>query len=154
MFRNHYKRSIADDTEVNLMPFINFLVVLIPVLMLSAEFSETNILEAQPATGGARIDSASILKPAMTTIVVCISDSAVNIASNERFLAGIGCSSCFFPAEEISGALASIRSALPAKMDRITIASDITVKYQRLIDVMDLARKNGFTDVSIARLRS
>ena len=154
MFRDNYKRSIADETEINLMPFINFLVVLIPVLMLSAEFSETNILEAHPATGGARPDSASLQKPALTNIVVCISDSAVNIASNERFLAGIGCSSRFFPEAEVSGALAAIRSALPAGMDRITIASDITVKYQRLIDVMDLARKNGFTDVSIARLRS
>ena len=66
MFRNYYKRKITDDTEVNLMPFINFLVVLIPVLMLSAEFSETNILEAKPGAGGAQIDSASAIKPAVT----------------------------------------------------------------------------------------
>ena len=154
MFKDYYKRKISDDIEINLMPFINFLVVLIPVLMLSAEFSETNILEAQPATGGARIDSASIIKPTVTNLVVCLSDSAVNIAYNERFLAGIGCSERFLPVEEISGALAAIRSKLPAEMDQITIASDNRVKYQRLIDVMDLARKNGFTDVSIARLRS
>ena len=88
-----------------------------------------------------------------SNLVVCVSDSAINIASNERFLAGIPCTPRFLPERQITEALAAIRSGLAAERNEITIASDNRVKYQRLIDVMDLARKNGFTDVSIAKLR-
>jgi biopolymer transport protein ExbD len=148
-----WKRKLTGDDGVNLMPFINFLVVLIPVLMLSAEFSQINIIDACPVKGGGT-DSLSLERPIPTKLAICISDSAITIAGNERFLASIPCTPRFLPEPEIAQALANIRSGLGADNNEITIASDNRVKYQRLIDVMDLARKNGFTDVSIARLRS
>jgi biopolymer transport protein ExbD len=149
-----WKRKITDDEGgVNLMPFINFLVVLIPVLMLSAEFSQINIIDACPVRGGGT-DSLSLERPIPTQLAICISDSAITIAGNERFLASIPCTPRFLPEQQITEALATIRSGLTANRDQITIASDNRVKYQRLIDVMDLARKHGFTDVSIAKLRS
>jgi biopolymer transport protein ExbD len=153
MFRDYYKRKITDEVEINLMPFINFLVVLIPVLMLSAEFSQINILDAQTAKTGSDPTTTSDQKSTCRNLVICLSDSAINIASDDRFLASINCTSQYLPATELTSALSAIRSGIPPTMDRIIIASDRKVKYQRVIDVMDLAKKNGFGDISITRLR-
>ena len=40
------KKAVADseDISIDLKPFINFLVVLIPVLMLSAEFAKISVI--------------------------------------------------------------------------------------------------------------
>lgn len=154
MFRGYYKRKITDDVEINLMPFINFLVVLIPVLMLSAEFSETSILDTHATRSGVNEDSVSSTTSANHHgLVICLSDSAITIASDDGVLAGLPCTARHLPAERLSVALSSIRTAAPGTGDRIVIASDRQVRYQRLIDVMDLAKKSGFGDISIARLR-
>lgn len=152
MLQPHYRRKLSEETEVNLMPFINFLVVLIPVLMLSAEFSQINILDACPVRGGAQ-ETPSSEQTAPTELAICISDSAITVATDERILGSFGCTAHFFPESVLGSALGSLRAGLPAGMNRITIASDIAVKYQRVIDVMDLARKHGFDDIAITKLR-
>jgi biopolymer transport protein ExbD len=153
MLREHYKRNLRDEIEINLIPFINFLVVLIPVLMLSAEFAQINILPASPVRQGYHPDTLSSTPFEATSIAIGIGDSAISIADGSRLFASIPCTPRFLPATEISAALSQIRSHAGAKRNEIAIASDDRVKYQRLIDVMDIARKTGFTDISVGRLR-
>jgi len=151
----HRARRLSDDDSINLMPFINFLVVLIPVLMLSAEFQAINILSTKlPKNAGTQTDSLSLQKPAIDKLVICVSDSSLVIATDNRFLWSRNFSGADFPAGALDTTLQVIRSRLDPDMDRIIVASDARVKYQRIIDVMDFAKKNGFADISLTRWAS
>jgi biopolymer transport protein ExbD len=148
---NHAQRH-SDDDSTNLMPFINFLVVLIPVLMLSAEFAAVNILSTKlPRNAGTQADSLSLQKSEMDKLVICVSDSSVVIATDNRFLWSKNFTGNEFPANALDTTLQTIRGHLEPDNDRIIVASDARVKYQRIIDVMDFAKKNGFSDISITR---
>ena len=153
MFGEHYLRRLTDDDTINLMPFINFLVVLIPVLMLSAEFSAVNILDATPAKTGAQTDHPSDAKTGLKNLVICLSDSSVILSADDRFLWSMNCTANDFSEAELEKNLKIVRDKADPGMNAITIASDPKVAYQRLIDVMDLAKKNGFDDIAIVKLR-
>jgi biopolymer transport protein ExbD len=153
MFGEHYSWKCTEDDNVNLMPFINFLVVLIPVLMLSAEFSAINILEAAPADAGVQPYHPSGKTPEIKNLVICLSDSSVILSANDRFLWSMNCTAQDFPEPELDKNLRLVREKADPGMNTITIASDAQVAYQRLIDVMDCAKKNGFGDITIAKLR-
>jgi biopolymer transport protein ExbD len=148
------KGKLSDDESTNLMPFINFLVALIPVLMLSAEFQAINIIDTKLPMAGSRADSLSLGKPDLDKLVICLGDSTVVIAADDRFLWSKNFSGATaFPGEALDTALQTIRGQVKQDMDRIIVASDAKVKYQRVIDVMDFAKKNGFGDISITRWR-
>jgi biopolymer transport protein ExbD len=154
MLHIHNFKRLTDDDSINLMPFINFLVVLIPVLMLSAEFQAINILDTKlPANTGTQIDSLSLQKPEVDKLVICVSDSSLVIATDSRFLWSRNFTGSEFPAGALDTTLQTIRGRLGPDMDRIIVASDARVKYQRIIDVMDFAKKNGFNDISLTRWR-
>jgi biopolymer transport protein ExbD len=80
------------DSEIDLKPFINFLVVLIPVLMISAEFSKIAIVEASSSLDrGSTTDSLTTSRrsPGKTgrlDLTVIVSDSTITIGSNNGFL--------------------------------------------------------------------
>jgi biopolymer transport protein ExbD len=147
-------KKLSDDDGTNLMPFINFLVVLIPVLMLSAEFQAINVIDTRLPNAGARSDSVSIQKPDIDKLVICVGDSSVVIAADDRLVWSRNFSGAVsFPGEALDTALQTIRGQLGLDMDQIIVASDANVKYQRVIDVMDFAKKNGFSDIAITRWR-
>lgn len=154
MFRTDRSAKVHGDDTVDLKPFINYLVVLIPVLMISAEFSKTAVQTATLSDNGSRTDSVSLEKQPPMRLVVTVSDSSVVIATADRFLKCLSVGASGFPAEDLDKSLNAIRAQIPAEVTAITIASDDAVRYQRIIDVMDLAKKNGFGDVSITRLRT
>lgn len=149
---NRSFRTHGDDS-VNLMPFINFLVVLVPVLMLSAEFQAVNILSAKLPDAGVRTDSPSLMKPAARSIVICVSDSSLILAADDRILWSRNFPKEMFPGAALDTSLRVFRSRTDPGVDRIIVASDAKVKYQTVIDVMDFARKNGFSEISVTRWR-
>ena len=147
-------RRLAHDDAVDLMPFINFLVVLIPMLMLSAEFAAVNIVAAKvPQDTGSRTDSLSLQRPVIDKLVICVGDSSLVIATDNRFLWSRNFPGNEFPGNALDTTLQAIRGKLGPDMDRIIVASDARVKYQRVIDIMDFAKKNGFADIALTRWR-
>ena len=91
MFASHGQTDLQESHEmqVDLKPFINFLVVLIPVLMLSAEFSKIAVVTFTNSHGGANTDSISKRpQPEKNDIglTVFISESTLTIGSNNGFL--------------------------------------------------------------------
>jgi biopolymer transport protein ExbD len=83
--------SSQQDSDIDLKPFINFLVVLIPVLMISAEFSKIAIVEASSFNDGSTTDSSttsgqSSLNQHLLGLTLFISDSTMTIGSNNGFL--------------------------------------------------------------------
>jgi biopolymer transport protein ExbD len=90
MFNRHGHTDLQESHEmlVDLKPFINFLVVLIPVLMLSAQFSKIAVVSFT-TKGGVNEDTTSITPlPEKNDIglTVFISESTLTIGSNAGFL--------------------------------------------------------------------
>lgn len=80
------------DAEIDLKPFINFLVVLIPVLMLSAEFAKISLITLNlPEGRGSQTDSTVKTPPEnedenKLLLSMLITDSVVTLAAKGGFL--------------------------------------------------------------------
>jgi biopolymer transport protein ExbD len=96
MFSIH-NRTISpgkqEDSQIDLKPFINFLLVLVPVLMLSAEFSNVSVVKVTAPPKGADPTHFEKARPIVTaenlSLVVLVSDSALTIGTNAGFLPSI-----------------------------------------------------------------
>lgn len=82
--------SSQQDPEMDLKPFINFLVVLIPVLMISAEFSKIAVIEASASRGSdhGTIDSSRrpLADRDLLGLTLLVTDSTITLGSNNGFL--------------------------------------------------------------------
>jgi biopolymer transport protein ExbD len=92
MFKKPNTVNNADGNEsIDLKPFINFLVVLIPVLMLSAEFSQTaiqkiNLPERGSGSENPPPSNQTITKPHKLDLTLIVADSSVTIGTSNGFL--------------------------------------------------------------------
>lgn len=88
------KKMVAesDDIQIDLKPFINFLVVLIPVLMLSAEFAKISVINLKlPEGRGSNTQQAQTARPLedesdKLMLTMIITDSVVTIGAKNGFL--------------------------------------------------------------------
>lgn len=88
------KKSVedSDDMQIDLKPFINFLVVLIPVLMLSAEFAKISIINLKlPEGRGSNTEQAQTARSLddesdKLLLTMIITDSVVTIGAKNGFL--------------------------------------------------------------------
>ena len=82
----------AHDLNIDLKPFINFLVVLIPVLMLSAEFAKISIINLKlPEGRGSQTDQAVKIAPTnddsdKLLLTMIVTDSVVTLGAKGGFL--------------------------------------------------------------------
>jgi biopolymer transport protein ExbD len=88
------KKMVADsdDVQIDLKPFINFLVVLIPVLMLSAEFAKISVINLKlPENRGSNTQAAQTVRSLedetdKLVLTMIITDSVVTIGAKSGFL--------------------------------------------------------------------
>jgi biopolymer transport protein ExbD len=88
------KKMVGDseDVSIDLKPFINFLVVLIPVLMLSAEFAKISVINLKlPEGRGSNTQEAQTARPPedesdKLMLTMIITDSVVTIGAKNGFL--------------------------------------------------------------------
>jgi biopolymer transport protein ExbD len=200
----------SHDMQVDLKPFINFLVVLIPVLMISAEFSKIAVVTFDQYPGGGQTDSLS-KNPAPADnlrFTVFVSESTLTIGSRNGFLPSLyykelhlftekgdrkkeqvvefdpkhpqvshekdsiftldnqGGMSVVKNPGDIETRPLSVYDALKCRLIQIKnssqdaadcrniiIASENKVVYDKIIQIMDVAREAGFSNVSISKVR-
>lgn len=86
------KATEGAEAEIDLKPFINFLVVLIPVLMISAEFAKVSIINLKlPENRGATPDKAVTTPPppedeSKILLTMIVTDSVVTLGAKGGFL--------------------------------------------------------------------
>lgn len=85
------KFSSQQESDIDLKPFINFLVVLIPVLMISAEFTKIAMVEASSSRDGSSdLAGDSVAFPSadrnLLGLTIIVSDSTITLGSNGGFL--------------------------------------------------------------------
>ena len=137
MAMNFRRRRSADDPEINLIPFIDVLLVVLIFLMLTTTYAKWNALHISlpSADNQARADKPSTMD--------------VAIAADGRTM--------------VNGELLADRSVegLAAAMGRnlhdsdhtlVVIAADASATHQSVINVMDAARRVGLLHITFATM--
>ena len=135
MAMNFRRRRPPEDPEINLIPFIDVLLVILIFLMLTTTYSKVSELKINLPTANAQ---ASKSRPAEVVVLVA-ADGRYMV--NQRMLAGRGI-------ETLAASLAQV--AGNAKDTVVIINADAQASHQSVINVMDAARRVGLTQITFA----
>ncbi|MCP5161836.1 MAG: biopolymer transporter ExbD [Hahellaceae bacterium] len=145
MRRKH--RKLRDEPELDITAFMNLMIVLVPVLLLSMVFSHTSIIELNFPTGES---SAPLLEDESVQLQVTIrkdrllvSDSKGGMIGQVEAIAGVQ------DTKGLRELLKKVKARLPEKKDVVLLVESDT-EYQTLVSVMDAVR--AFPTVVAANL--
>ena len=131
----NFRRASRDEPEINLIPFIDVLLVVLIFLMLSTTYSKFTELQVKLPLADAERQ-----RDYPKEVIVAVSSDGrymVNrVAVEGRSL-------------EILGA-ALVLGAKAGKDSVIIISADASAAHQSVITVMEAARRNGFSQITFA----
>jgi biopolymer transport protein ExbD len=131
----NFRRGSRDEPEINLIPFIDVLLVVLIFLMLSTTYSKFTELQIKLPLA----DAEQQRDYPKEVIVAVSSDGRYMI--NKTALEGR-------TIEAISAALT--QAAKAGKDSVIIISADASATHQAVITVMEAARRSGFTQITFA----
>lgn len=130
---NFRKGHAREEPEINLIPFIDVLLVILIFLMLTTTYS--------------RFSELQINLPEATAEKASERPNIINVAvdANNRYLVN----NTATPFEGVQGfAQALKRAAGDVKEPVVAISADATASHQSVINIMEAARLVGFTQIS------
>ena len=131
----NFRKSNRDEPEINLIPFIDVLLVVLIFLMLSTTYSKFTELQIKLPLADAEKQ-----RDYPKEVIVAVSSDGrymVNkVAVEGRSLQAIG--------------QALILGAAAGKDSVIIISADASATHQAVITVMEAARRSGFTQITFA----
>ncbi len=165
------RRPDAVEPELNLTPIMNLMVVLIPLLLTSAEFIKLGIIEINlPPAAGATMTSVSKMPQEVEKkldLTVTVTDQGFYIASSAAVALGQNGEGPTIPKEtngydykKLSDYLYRIKKKADGifkDSNRVIILAEPSIKYQTVVSTMDASRsvkvdgklKPLFPDVSL-----
>lgn len=124
-----------EEPEINLIPFIDVLLVVLIFLMLSTTYSK--FTEMQLTLPVADTDAQRDYPKEVLVTVTSDGDYAVNkVPVSERSLESI--------------AAAMLKETKAGKESVVVISADASAKHQAVITVMEAARRSGLTQITFA----
>jgi biopolymer transport protein ExbD len=132
---NFQRGKRQEDLEMNLVPLIDVLLVIIIFLVVSATFSRTSELQINLPTAEANVSQD---KPLTVNVEV---DATGRYMVNSSAVAGDS-------VEQISSAL--IKAVGDGKEPTIIINADAKATHQSVINVMEASRLANFTHITFA----
>jgi biopolymer transport protein ExbD len=124
-----------EEPEINLIPFIDVLLVVLIFLMLSTTYSK--FTEMQLTLPVADTDAQRDYPKEVLVTVTSDGDYAVNkVPVSERSLESL--------------AEAMLKEAKAGKESVVVISADASAKHQAVITVMEAARRSGLTQITFA----
>jgi len=136
---NFQRGRMREDPEINLIPMIDVLLVILIFLMITTTYSKFSGLEINLPTADAQQNKE---QPNEINVVVT---AAGEVVINKIAVGGRD-------VETISGALK--RSAAAGKDPVVIINADAKAAHQSVIDVMQAAQQAGLTHISFATQQS
>jgi biopolymer transport protein ExbD len=131
----NFRKHLRDDPEINLIPFIDVLLVVIIFLMLSTTYSKFTELNVTLPTA-----DADRPKDNPREIIVSVSGDG-RYAINRKLIEGRS-------VDLLTGELAAASEG--SKDTVIIISADATAAHQSVITVMDAARRAGLPKITFA----
>jgi biopolymer transport protein ExbD len=136
MVRRNHARYHRGRDDLNIVPMIDMMVILVFFLIFTAVFSKTNILQLNlPASNTAPVDLPKGLK---LEVIIRPNDLVVN-DKNSGPLKLIENTASGYDLEHLSEFMRQVKSQFPEMTDA-TILSGPAVAYDTLVQVMDTVR--------------
>lgn len=136
MRRRHRKQAGSPDLDIT--PFMNLMIVLVPVLLLGMVFTQVRMIELN--FPGLQADAQESLDPEQLRLVVTLIPGGIEVADAERGLIKA------FPAKEAQQDFAGLRLVLQQIKQRVPDKTDVILEvgpdidYQTLVYAMDTVR--------------
>ena len=136
MRRRHRKQAGSPDLDIT--PFMNLMIVLVPVLLLGMVFTQVRMIELN--FPGLQTDAEEALKPEQLRLVVTLIPEGIEVADAERGLIRA------LPVEGDTQNFAGLQRVLQQIKGRVPEKTDVIlqvgpeVDYQTLIHAMDALR--------------
>lgn len=131
----NFNRQRAEEPEINLIPFIDVLLVILIFLMLATSFSKFTELQVNLPTA-----SAEQVRDRPGEVIV-------SVAADGRFSVG-GRPVDGRSVEALAAELSAASKGQPETM--IIISADATAAHQSVVNVMDAARRSGLARLTFA----
>lgn len=131
----NFRPGNRDEPEINLIPFIDVLLVVLIFLMLTTTYSKFTELQVNLPVADAEQQ-----RPNPKEVVVAVGSDG-RYAINREVLEGAG-------VDTLTNALA--RAAQDSKEVVVIISADAAATHQSVINVMDAARRAGLVQVTFA----
>ena len=131
--------SPADEAEINLIPFIDVLLVVLIFLMLSTTYARFTELQLTLPSA-----QAEAMRQAPAEIVVAVSSDG-RFAVNRQLL----------ESRSVEAVTAALQAAADGRSDVVVIVSaDALAAHQSVINVLEAARRAGLARLTFAAQRS
>ena len=147
------RKSLKVNTDLKLMPLMNIIIALIPMLLLSAVFLEVKVIETSlPRDADAAAAAATPAEPPL--------DIALHVHANLYLIEGHGISPLLIArragaeapdslaSAQIVQALSALVAAHPGTTE-VRIVAEARTRYQEVIALMDAARAAGLVDAAL-----
>lgn len=134
MRRKH--RRLRSEADLDITPFMNLMIVLVPVLLLNMVFAHTSVLELNfPNMDGSSAEEQKELQ-----LQVMIFDDQLVVADNQGgVIKTIPQKEAAYDYELLGEVMQELKRRLPEKRS-ITIMPSSETNYQALVSVMDTVR--------------
>ena len=140
-FRNRSHRSAATEPEINLIPFIDVLLVVLIFLMLSTTYSKFTELNLNLPTA----DAQAAKDPPN---VITVSINAAGIYSVNK--TPVQQRGVLALVNALSEANKTLGSQSPGKAPVLVVSADAQATHQSVISVMEAARQTGLNQITFA----
>lgn len=140
-FRNRSHRSATTEPEINLIPFIDVLLVVLIFLMLSTTYSKFTELQLKLPTADAQA-----AKDRPNEIIVTV-NSAGTYSVNKTIVQQRGVLAL---ATALADASKDIGTSVAGKEPVVIISADAQATHQSVISVMEAARQTGLNQITFA----
>ena len=153
-YRKPSSRSNGGAEEVNITPVMNLFLVLIPFLLLAAEFVQLAVLELNLPTNtrSVKSDGPKDDKP-LILIMLAINEKGFQVKAPRMKKMPIGLKESQFQFVALSTYLKQVKARYP-DTEEITIQPTDYIEYETIVHTMDACRDNGFPNVSISAVKS
>lgn len=143
------KKGRDTNVDVNLVPFIDLMSVLITFLLITAVWSQVSMLQAGSSIYGKKTDDKETPPPPLADIPLRLDVKASGfrlIIGKEQFQyprAGE-----IYETAGLAAKLKEVKTTYPEKVDAV-VSTDDDVNYEFMILGMDTLNKAGFPTVSV-----
>ncbi len=138
----------AEMADVDVTPVMNMFIILIPFLVSMAVFTHLSILPfTVPPNVSEGLDRSEGMPSLRLTVVAANDHMAVTLG--EEMLDSIPAGESGHDYSRLTASIQAIRPQLELQEEMI-VASRDGVRFQQLVDVMDIGRSAGFSKIGIS----
>jgi len=151
----HVRRLLQVDTSLNITPFMNLMVVLIPFLLTGVVFSKLAVLDLNlPSASAAERDPSEVKEP--FRLIVTLHPHEITIRGSRLDVTRIPSENGKYDLKGLASILQQVKTAHPTEKS-VIILSEPDIPYESLVAVMDTCRAGPseelFPDISIGEVK-